>query len=326
MGDILTQEEVDSLLSGLSAGKVETETEASMPEPEGVVAYDFTNQDQVIRGRMPTFEVINERFAREIRASMTAMLHTNVDISAESLDTLKFSEFGRSLPVPTSLHMFRMEPLRGHGLLVLESQLVFSLIDQFFGGKGSTKARIEGREFTSIEEVMIKKVVVACLKDLETAWFPVEPVRTTMVRSEVNPQFATIVMPTDLVIVTRFEVELEQTAGTLIVCLPYAMIEPLRGKLAAGFQAEVEDVDYTWQKRLKEIILDSSVELSVQLGTTEITGERLVYLKSGDIVELDQDAEDTLVGLVEGYPKLQGYAGLRRGFQAFRVEKKLYTK
>lgn len=326
MGDILTQEEVDSLLSGLSAGKVETETDTQVAETDGVIVYDFTNQDQVIRGRMPTFEVINERFAREIRASMTAMLHTNVDISAESLDTLKFSEFGRSLPVPTSLHMFRMEPLRGHGLLVLESQLVFSLIDQFFGGKGITKARIEGREFTTIEEVMISKVVVACLRDLETAWFPVEPVRTTMVRSEVNPQFATIVMPTDLVIVTRFEVELEQAAGTLIVCLPYAMIEPLRGKLSAGFQAEVEDVDYTWQKRLKEIILDSTVELAVQLGTTEISGERLVYLKSGDIIELDQDAEETLIGLVEGFPKLKGFAGIQRGFQAFRVEDKLYTR
>lgn len=326
MGDVLSQDEVDSLLSGLSAGKVETETNVPEEEPDDVIRYDFANQDQVIRGRMPTFEVINERFAREIRASMTAMLHTNVDISAESLDTLKFSEFGRSLPVPTSLHVFRMEPLRGHGLIVLESQLVFSLIDQFFGGKGTAKARIEGREFTVIEEVMISKVVVACLKDLETAWFPVEPIKTTLVRSEVNPQFATIVMPTDLVIVTRFEIELEQAAGTLVVCLPYSMIEPLRGKLSAGFQAEVEDIDYTWQKRLKEIIIDSEVELSVQLGSTEITGERLIYLKKGDIVELDQDAGDVLTGFIEGYPKLKGYAGLQRGFQAYKVDNKLYTR
>lgn len=326
MGDVLSQDEVDSLLSGLSSGKVESETDAQVVEPDGVIRYDFSNQDQVVRGRMPTFEVINERFAREIRASMTNMLHTNVDISAESLDTLKFSEFGRSLPVPTSLHVFRMEPLRGHGLLVLESQLVFSLIDQFFGGKGSAKARIEGREFTVIEEVMINKVVIACLKDLETAWFPVEPVKTTLVRSEVNPQFATIVMPTDLVIVTRFEIELEQAAGTLIVCIPYSMIEPIRGKLSAGFQAEVEDVDYTWQKRLKEIIVESEVSMSVQLGSTEITGERLIYLKKGDIVELDQDAGDVLTGFVEGFPKLLGYAGMQRGFQAYKVDKKLYTK
>ncbi len=326
MSEILTQEEVDSLLSGLSAGKIDTETDVEKAEPEGLETYDFASQEKVIRGRMPTFEVINERFAREVRTSMSNLLHTTVDISAESLDTLKFSEFGRSLPVPTSLHVFRMEPLRGHGLVVLESQLVFNLIDTFFGGKGTGKARVEGREFTAIEEVMIRKVVLACLKDLETAWFPVEPVKTVLVRSEVNPQFAAIVLPTDLVIVTRFEVELEQSAGTIIICLPYAMIEPLRSKLAAGFQAETEDVDYTWQKRLKEIILDSTVEFSVRLGTTEITLEELLYMKVGDEVPLDQDTSDPLMALVEGLPKVMGRIGEQRGHMAFKIDEKLTLK
>ena len=326
MSDILSQEEVDSLLSGLSSGKIETESETGQPEPDDIFTYDFRSQDQVIRGRMPTFEVINDRFAREIRTSLSSLLHTNVDIVAESHDILKFSEFTRSLPVPTSLHVFRLDPLRGHAMFVMESQLVFNLIDQFFGGKGSSTVRIEGREFTNIEQAMILKVVGACLKDMETAWMPVEPLRATMVRSEVNPQFAAIVMPTDLVIVSRFEVELEQSAGTLIVCIPYAMVEPIRGKLAAGFQAETEDVDYTWQNRLKEIIFDSQVKLSVSLGTTEITGEQLIGMKKGDVIELEQDASETLLGMVGGVDKLKGYAGTQRGFQAFRIEKKLYTR
>ena len=326
MSEILSQEEVDSLLSGLSAGKVEIEPDEPDEERGDISLYDFTSQDKVIRGRMPTLDIINERFAREVRASMSNLLHTTVDISSESLDTLKFSEFGRSLPVPTSLHVFRMEPLRGHALVVLESQLVFNLIDTFFGGKGTGKARIEGREFTSIEEVMVRKVVLACLKDLETAWAPVEPVKTTLVRSEVNPQFAAIVLPTDLVIVTRFEVELEQSAGTLIVCLPYAMIEPLRGKLSAGFQAETEDIDLAWQNRLKEIILESTVHLKVILGSTEITGERLIHLKAGDVIQLDQDADESLLGLIENIPKLKGMAGIQRGFQAYKIIKKLVTK
>lgn len=326
MSEILTQEEVDSLLSGLSAGKIDTETDAEKPEPEGLEVYDFASQDKVIRGRMPTFEVINERFAREVRTSMSNLLHTTVDISAESLDTLKFSEFGRSLPVPTSLHVFKLEPLRGHGLVVLESQLVFNLIDTFFGGTGTGKAKVEGREFTAIEEKMIRKVVTACLKDLETAWFPVEPVKTVLVRSEVNPQFAAIVLPTDLVIVTRFEVELEQSAGTIIVCLPYAMIEPLRSKLAAGFQAETEDVDYTWQKRLKEIILDSDIEFSARLGTKEITWRDLLHMKKEDVILLDQDPEAPLLGMIEGLPKVTGRLGRQRGFQAFKIEKKLSLK
>lgn len=326
MSEILSQEEVDSLLSGLSAGKVEIEPDEPDEASGDITLYDFTSQDKVIRGRMPTLDIINERFAREVRTSMSTLLHTTVDISSESIDTLKFSEFGRSLPVPTSLHVFRMEPLRGHALIVLESQLVFNLIDTFFGGKGTGKARIEGREFTSIEEVMVRKVVLACLRDLENAWAPVEPVKTTLVRSEVNPQFAAIVLPTDLVIVTRFEVELEQSAGTLIVCLPYAMIEPLRGKLSAGFQAETEDIDLTWQNRLKEIILESTVNLKVILGTTEITGERLINMRPGDVIQLDQDADDYLIGLIENMPKLKGVAGIQRGFQAFKIMKKLVTK
>lgn len=323
MGEILTQEEVDSLLSGLTSGKVEAETDQGPEVEEDVILYDFTSQERVIRGRLPTFEVISERFGRELRSTLSNLLHATVDISMEAIDTIKFGEFVRSLPVPTSLHVFRMEPLRGHGLVVLESQLVFNLIDTFFGGKGASEAKIEGREFTAIEDAMILKVVNGCLENLHIAWIPVEQVRASLVRSEVNPQFATIVMPTDLVIVTKYEVELETSAGTLIVCIPYSMIEPLRSRLSGAFQAEALDIDIAWQKRLKEIILESAVDVHVQLGTKEISGEQLIHMKVGDVVELDQDAEKPLRAIVQGLHKMSGFAGVQRGFQAFRVEEKL---
>jgi flagellar motor switch protein FliM len=322
MSEILSQEEVDSLLSGLASGKVEAETDIALTAAETDL-YDFAGQGQLGLGRMPTFDVINERFSRELRTRISGLLHTNVDINAEAMDTLKFSEFGRTLPTPTSLHLFRMAPFRGHALMVLQSQLVFNLIDTFFGGKATGKPEMDGREFTPIEETMIKKVVLACLKALETAWKPVEPITASLVRSEVNPQFATIVLPTDPVVVTKFEVILEQPAGTLIVCLPYAMLEPLRSRLTAGFQAETLDVDYAWQKRMKEIILESTVGLTVQLGTVQIKGERLIHMKVGDVIQLDQNANQCLMGLVEQLPKLEGYAGVQRGFQAFKVEKKI---
>jgi flagellar motor switch protein FliM len=325
MGEILTQNEVDSLLSGLSAGKVETESDVPI-DSGSVSAYDFASQERVIRGRMPTFEVINERFAREMRVSISNVLHTTVDIAAESMETLKFSEFGRSLPVPTSLHVFRMEPLRGYVLLVLESELVYNLIDTFFGGQGLGKTKIEGREFTAIENVMIKKVVDACLKDLETAWGPVEPIQTVYVRAEVNPQFATIAPPTDLVIVSKFEVELEQSSGTISLCLPYAMIEPIRNKLIAGFQSDALEIDHAWRKRLTSIILSSAIEMRVELGKTEITGERLINLKVGDIIQLETDAEQTLLAFVSGLAKFKGYAGVQRGFQALRIEDRLFRE
>lgn len=326
MSEILSQDEVDSLLAGLDAGEVEAETEEQKPEPDGLSVYDFTSQDKVVRARMPTFDVINERLARELRTSMSTLLQTNVDVSANPLDTLKFSEFVRSLPVPTSLHVFRMEPLRGQALVILESQLVYNLIDTFFGGEGTGRARVEGREFTAIEEVVTKKVVVACLKNIESAWGPIEAVKTALVRSEMNPQFAAIVLPTDLVIVTRFEIELEQDAGTLVVCLPYAMIEPLRAKLASGFQAEIEEKDIAWRRMLESVILESTIELRIELGITEVTGERVWLMQEGDIIQLDYDATAMLTGFVEDLPKIKGYAGVRRGFQAFRVEEKLALK
>src|SRR3989339_757612 len=326
MSEILSQDEVDSLLDGLDSGEVETAAAKAKPEKiEGINRYDFTSQDKVVRARMPTFDVINERLSREVRATLSSLLQTNVDVSANPFDTLKFSEFVRSLPVPTSLHVFRMEPLRGHGLIVLESQLVYNLIDTFFGGEALGKARVEGREFTNIEEVMIKKAVVAVLKNIEASWAPIEPVKTTLIRSEMNPQFTAIVLPTDLVLVTRFEIELEQSAGNLVVCYPYSMIEPMRNKLSSGVQAEVEEIDTNWRRMIREVILESEVVLRIELGKTEVTGERLIYMQKGDIIQLDNDACDPLICSVDGLVKLKGDAGVQRGFQAFQINEKIIT-
>ncbi len=326
MSEILSQDEVDSLLDGLDSGEVEAAKDKAKPEKVGgIIAYDFTSQDKVVRARMPTFDVINERLSREVRATLSSLLQTNVDVSANPFDTLKFSEFVRSLPVPTSLHVFRMEPLRGHGLIVLESQLVYNLIDTFFGGEALGKARVEGREYTNIEEVMIKKAVVAVLKNIEASWAPIEPVKTTLIRSEMNPQFTAIVLPTDLVLVTRFEIELEQSAGNLVVCYPYSMIEPMRNKLSSGVQAEVEEIDTNWRKMIREVILESEIVLRIELGKTEITGERLIYMQKGDIIQLDNDACDPLICYVDGLVKLKGYAGVQRGFQAFQINEKIIT-
>ncbi|HKK99728.1 MAG TPA: flagellar motor switch protein FliM [Desulfotignum sp.] len=327
MSEILSQDEVDSLLDGLDSGEVESQADAEPSVPvEGVMTYDFTSQDKVVRARMPTFDVINERLSREVRATLSSLLQTNVDVSANPFDSLKFSEFIRSLPVPTSLHVFKMEPLRGHGLVVFESQLVYNLIDTFFGGEALGKARVEGREFTTIEEVMIQKAVATVLKNIESAWVPIEPVKTALVRSEMNPQFTAIVLPTDLVIVTRFEIELEQVAGNLVVCYPYSMIEPMRHKLASGVQAEMEEIDSNWRRMITEVILNSEVFLRIQLGKTEITGEKLLYMQEGDVIQLDNDAGNPLSCYVDGLEKLKGFIGVQRGFQAFKITDKITTE
>ncbi|MCD4720241.1 MAG: FliM/FliN family flagellar motor switch protein, partial [Desulfobacula sp.] len=187
------------------------------------------------------------------------------------------------------------------------------------------KARVEGREFTTIEEVMIKKAVVAVLKNIEASWAPIESVKISLIRSEMNPQFTAIVLPTDLVLVTRFEIELEQSAGNLVVCYPYSMIEPMRNKLSSGVQTEIEEIDTNWRRMIREVILESTVDVKIQLGRTEITGERLIYIQKGDVIQLDNDASEPLISYIDGLAKLTGYAGVQRGFQAFKVKDKIIT-
>jgi len=321
MSEILSQEEVDSLLAGLDSGKIDAETDTASDHLKTDL-YDFSRQDRIYRGRIPALEMINERFSRKIRATMSSLLRTNVNINPGAVQTLKFKQFIRSLPLPTSLHIFRMDPLKGHALMVFETQLVFNLIDTFFGGKATGKAKIIGRDFTTIEEKMIKKVVTQCLKNFEDAWEPVRKIEAALIKSEVNSKFAEIVLPSDIVIVTEFEIELQYSAGKIILCLPCSMLEPFRNMLTAGFQAKSFRADKTWINKFKKAILDSTIELSVQLGSTKINGERLLHLKTGDIIQLDQHSSQALSGLLEGLPKLKGFPQIQKGFQAFRIEKK----
>ncbi len=319
MSKILTQEEVDALLKGMSGGEIETESD-TVEDDSGVTVYDLTNQDRIIRGRMPTLEIINDRFARLLRTTLSGSLRKVIDVSAFSIDMIKFGEFMRALPVPTSLHIFKVDPLRGHGVMVIETKLVFNLVDNFFGGSGRSFVKIEGRDFTPIENRLIHKVIRMAMEDLEKAWNPVHPLKLTYVRSETNPQFASVVAPTEVVIVIKFEVELEQTVGTLIICLPYSTVEPIRSKLYAGFQSDQLEVDHEWINRFIEQVREASVQLTVDLGRATITGGDLINLAVGDVIMMDQDVNQPLTIRVEGIPKFRGFPGVVRGNKAIRIQ------
>ncbi|MGD9125383.1 MAG: flagellar motor switch protein FliM [Desulfarculaceae bacterium] len=319
MSKILSQDEVDALLKGMSGGEIEVETDTG-PGADGVIVYDLTNQDRIIRGRMPTLEIINDRFARLFRTTLSSAVRKIVDMTTTSVDMVKFGEFMRSLPVPTSLHIFKMDPLRGHAIFVLESKLVFNLVETFFGGAGTTEVKVEGRDFTAIEQQLTGKVVRMALKDMEQAWKPVHDVTMVYQRTEINPQFASIVPPSDVVIVIKFEMEMEHAAGTITVCVPYSTIEPIRSKLYAGFQSDQLEVDHEWMRRFREQLKEATVQMSVELGRTLMDSGQLLKLKTGDVIKLDKDVDDLLVAMVEGVPKFKGRPGTYRGAKAFKVE------
>ncbi len=319
MSKILSQDEVDALLKGMSGGEIEVETDAG-PGADGVIVYDLTNQDRIIRGRMPTLEIINDRFARIFRTTLSSSLRKIVDMTTTSVDMVKFGEFMRSLPVPTSLHIFKMDPLRGHAIFVLESKLVFNLVETFFGGAGGGEVKIEGRDFTAIEQQLTRKVVMMALKDMEHAWKPVHEISLVYQRTEINPQFASIVPPSDVVIVVKFELEMEHAAGTITVCIPYSTVEPIRSKLYAGFQSDQLEVDHEWMRRFREQLKDAAVEVAVELGRVMIRSGDLLELQVGDVITLEKDVKEPLVAMVEGVPKYAGRPGTSRGAKAFRVE------
>ncbi len=321
MNKVLAQDEVDALLRGLSGGEIESENDAQ-GDDTGIVPFDLANQDRIIRGRMPVLEIVNDRFSRLCTNAMSNALRKRVELNPISIDMAKFGEFIRSLPVPTSINIFKMDPLRGNAIIVVDSRLVFALVENFFGGAGSTP-KVEGREFTRIEQAVVDKIIRIALETLEESWRPVHDVKFEMVRSEINPQFAAIVPPSDVVVVITFEVELDNTIGSMVVCLPYATIEPIRSKLHASFQTERLEVDHAWVARLKERLLETPVEMKIHFGKTQITGNQLLRMKTGDVLVLDTDMEDLLPCTVAGVTKYYGLGATVKSMKGFQIVKEI---
>jgi flagellar motor switch protein FliM len=227
--------------------------------------------------------------------------------------------------VPSSLNLFRMSPLRGNAIMVIETRLVFTLIDLFFGGTGELEVKAEGRDFSAIEQKMIKRVVVSALEDLQTSWRPVFPVQITYTRSEVNPQFVAIVPHSEVVVVVTFDVEMGRAPMSITLCIPYSMIEPIRAKLNAGFQSDQNEVDTTWLNRFRTNLQMARVDLAVELGRADVSVRTFLNLKVGDILPMEQEVDKPLGVTVEGITKFRGYQGSYKGHQAVKVTELIYN-
>jgi len=319
VNQVLSQEEVDALLQSMVAGEIATETDRG-PGEAAVPAFDFTSQERLIRGRMPALEVINEHFARAFRVSLSTNLRRTVDIQTGLVQMLKFAEFFQSLTLPASLHIFQMTPLRGQCLLAVDSQLVFALVECFLGGRGQTRFRMEGRDFTAIERRLINKVAVLAVQDLEKAWGPVHPLSMNISRVEINPLLVGIAAPHDLMVITQFQVEMEQAGGVLTLCLPHATLEPIKAKLHSGFQSEQLEPDRLWSSRISEQLREVAVNLVVELASTHLPARDILDLGVGDIITFNKKVSDPLMARVEGVPKLVGHAGLAGEIKAFKVQ------
>jgi flagellar motor switch protein FliM len=315
--DILNQDEIDALLHGVDSGAVKTEAPVAPGEAR---QYDFANQVRIVRGRLPTLEMINERFARLFRISLFNLLRRTPEVAVAPVKMLKFSEYVHSLHVPTNLNLVRIPPLRGTGLVVLDPKLVFAAVDNFFGGNGRF-AKIEGREFTATEQRIIHMLLKHIFADLKEAWSHVQRLDIEYLNSEINPHFANIVSPTEIVVITSFHVELDGGGGDVHITMPYAMIEPLRELLDAGVASDRVEHDERWVSALKEEIEDADVELSTLLGRSKITMRQLMDMKAGDVLPCDFTGRATV--LAEDVPLFRGTFGVSNGQQAVQIEERV---
>lgn len=312
--DFLSQDEVDALLKGATGESDEVQKEE---EKGGVRPYNIATQERIVRGRMPTYEIINERFARLLRIGLFNFMRRTVDIAVGPVKVIKFSEFVRNLVVPTNLNLVQMRPLRGTALLVFDPNLIFLIVDNLFGGDGRYHTRVEGRDFTQTEQRIIRRLLDVVFEEYEKSWKSVYPVKFEYVRSEMNPQFATIATPNEVVVTVTFDIDMGNQGGELHVCIPYSMIEPIRDTLYSALQGDHLEVDKRWIKLMSKQVQIAEVELVANIGHTKVTFEQILSMQAGDIIPLD--IPKTITAHVDGIPVMDCNYGIMNGQYALRV-------
>lgn len=318
MTDLLSQDEIDALLHGADEVEEETVDEAANSDAR---SFDFSSQDRIVRGRMPTLEMVNERFARHLRISMFNMMRRAAEVSINGVQMMKFGEYIHTLFVPTSLNMVRFSPLKGTALITMEARLVFILVDNFFGGDGRFHAKIEGREFTPTERRIVQLLLKIIFEDYKNAWAPVMDTEFEYLDSEVNPAMANIVSPTEVAVISSFHIEVDGGGGDFHITMPYSMIEPIRELLDAGVQSDKQDTDVRWYKALKEEIMGIDVGFESKLVEKQMSLQQVMALKPGDIIPVEIPEYITMD--VEELPSFRCKLGKSRDNLALKVYEKI---
>jgi flagellar motor switch protein FliM len=319
--EFLSQDEVDSLLRGVTGEAEETQDEGPVG---GARPYNMATQERIVRGRMPTMEIINERFARLLRIGLYNFIHRSAEVSVGPVKVMKYSEFIRNLPVPANLNMVQFKPLRGNSLFIFDPNLVFLVVDSLFGGDGRFHTRVEGREFTQTEHRIIQQLLGVVFENYGRAWEPVYKLEFEFIRSEVNPQFANIATPNEVVVVTTFEVEFNGVGGAIHICKPYSMIEPIRDLLFSTMQGDHVVADQRWLHMLGKQIQAAEIELAATLGSTRTTVDHVLKMKVGDFIPLE--VPEHTIAHVDGVPVLECKYGMFNNQYALKVERVIVTE
>jgi flagellar motor switch protein FliM len=313
--EFLSQDEVDALMRGVSG---ESDDSEQQEDRDGIRPYDLATQERIVRGRMPTLEIINDRFARLLRIGLFNFMRRSPEISVSPVRVIKYSEFIRNLPVPTNLNITQIKPLRGNGLFVFEPTLVFLVIDNLFGGDGRFHTRVEGRDFTPTEQRIIQRMLQVVFDDYQKSWQSVYPLTFEYVRSEMHTQFANIATPTEIVVVTTFNIELGSGGGTFHICIPYATLEPIRDLIYSTVQGDHAEPDRRWVRMLTRQVQGAEVELVANLAKIPVTINQLLNMRKGDVI--GADIPPLINAEIDGVEIFECRYGTLNGQYAIKVE------
>lgn len=317
MSKILSQEEIDSLLRGLGNGEIKA-VAGGFEDAPGIVPFDPAGRDRNAAG-MPVLELFGDRFARLASTALADSTHRQVHVRPASVDISGFGEFMGAVPAPANINILRVEPLPGNAVLVLDTRLVFALVEKCFGGAG-VQLEIKGRELTPIEQSVIGRVIGTLLSCLEQAWSEVHEVRIELLRMENNPRLTGIVPVRETAVVLSMDVDLEGAGGSLFLCLPTSTLEPIRFKVFASFPPSWRTGDEdAWISGFKQRLLEVPVELAVRLGSTSVTGRQLLNMDAGEVLFLDTGVKSPLRLAIQGVDKFFCRPGLLKANRAVQI-------
>jgi flagellar motor switch protein FliM len=311
---ILSQEEVDALMSAMDSGEVDLEEETK-PESEAV-AYNLTSQNLMLRDQFYALEEVYDKFATLLNTSLSASLQRSISAVFVSAEMTKYSECIGVFPNPTSFSIFSMGPLIGSAMLAIEPPLVYSLIDCMLGGDGRPTQQV--RDFTLIEQRMMRKFALEVFNSLQQAWKIIDPIKVSLKKTETKPEFVHLALPNELMLVIVFALKGDKFSGNLNICIPYLMLEPIKEKLSSKY-LQSKDQEHNWSEQLQILLQDMPVTLIAELGLTIRSVRDLLDLRIDDVLQLNTGPEDLITLTAGNVPKFLGFPGIIKGNRAVEI-------
>ena len=321
--DVLSQSEIDKLLSALSDGTVSAEEVKADEEQKKVKTYDFKRPDKFAKDQIRTLFMLHESFSRLLNTYLSTHLRTLVNVEVASVEQLTYQEFVQSLANPSVISILAVPPLKGNIIMEVNTEIAFAFIDRVFGGEGKTG--LKPRVLTEIEEVVMKRFIDTAMRQLQEAWSTVVEFTPSLEATESNPQFTQIVPPSDMVVIVTIQMKVGDVEGMMNICIPYLVLEPIMSKLTTTFwvaSSVSRDDDPEQVKILQKKIERTEVPFVVQLGSVDITINEFLTLGFGDVLQMDTKVEDNLTCLVGHKPKFYcrpGTSGKKMAVQITRI-------